>query len=60
MDGHTEVRAYEIPKKKSYAQSDEVRAKQSKAIKKWWEEKKCGKESNNDTSNNHEVQSDTD
>lgn len=59
-DGHTEVRAYEIPKKKSYAQSDEVRAKQSKARKKWWEEKKCGKESNNDTSNNHEVQSDTD
>lgn len=59
-DGHTEVRAYEIPKKKSYAQSYEVRAKQSKARKKWWEEKKCGKESNNDTSNNHEVQSDTD
>ncbi|HAP5219313.1 TPA: recombinase family protein [Enterococcus faecalis] len=54
-DGHIEVRAYKIPKKKSYAQSAEVRAKQSKARKKWWEEKKRGKESNNDTSDNHEV-----
>ncbi|MUP36070.1 hypothetical protein [Enterococcus lactis] len=52
-DGHIEVRTYEIPKKKTYAQSDEVKAKQSKARKKWWEEKKRGKESNNDTCNNH-------
>ncbi|EKR9290965.1 recombinase family protein [Enterococcus faecalis] len=59
-DGHTEVRTYELPKKKGYTQSDEVKAKQSKARKKWWEEKKRDQESNNDTSNDNQVQSNTD
>lgn len=59
-DGHTEVKTFEVPKKKGYVQSEEQKHNQAAYKKKWWEEKKRGKESNNDTSNNNQIQSDTD
>lgn len=52
-DGHDEVRTFEIPKKKARTFSEEERARRRLVMKKRWEEKNRGKESNNDTGNNH-------
>lgn len=59
-DGHNEVIAFEVPKKQGREFSKEERQHRSEVMKKRWEEKKRGKESNNDTSNDNQIQPDTD